>query len=186
MKRYLCFSAMLISGCAILGDQIGQPQITPMPNNKIEISMRGGVMTKRETLQAEWLKVASQRCSNYEILSRDFALQYDMPTLTGVIKCNGAPKKTPPSQNADDTEARPATTAAPRETRPEPRSNKSAASAAVAASTTKLRKTASKEAAVVKTLKKGESIAIVKQKGEWLLVETSTGEVGWCHKSGVK
>ncbi|MBI5886294.1 MAG: hypothetical protein HZB85_06905 [Deltaproteobacteria bacterium] len=89
MKKFLLpLIVLLITvGCAMMGSKISKPEITSMPNNSFEISLRGGVMTKRESLQAEWLKVATQKCADYEIISRDFALQYDMPTLSGVIKC---------------------------------------------------------------------------------------------------
>jgi hypothetical protein len=79
---------LLCSGCAMMGITISAPIITPMPNNAFEISMRGGVMTQRESLQSEWIKVAGKQCADYEVVSRDFATQYDMPTLSGIIKCN--------------------------------------------------------------------------------------------------
>ena len=78
---------VITAGCAMMGSKISKPQITSMPNNSFQIDLRGGVMTKRETLQVEWLKVAGQKCEDYEIISRDFALQYDMPTISGIIKC---------------------------------------------------------------------------------------------------
>jgi len=91
MKMINCFFAatvlMLASGCAMMGSSISEPVITAMPNNSFEISMKGGVMTQRDALQSEWIKVANKQCTSYEVVTRDFATQYDMPTLSGIIKC---------------------------------------------------------------------------------------------------
>jgi len=48
---------------------------------------------------------------------------------------------------------------------------------------TKVRKSPSSKATVMKTLRKGEEVQVVKQKDEWFLVELTGGETGWCHKS---
>lgn len=47
----------------------------------------------------------------------------------------------------------------------------------------KLRKLPSTNAGILKTLKKGEAVNIVKEKDDWFLVELAGGETGWCHKS---
>lgn len=52
-------------------------------------------------------------------------------------------------------------------------------------SKTKLRKSPSKKASVIKTLKKGEEVQVIKQKDEWCLVELAGGETGWCVKSSL-
>ncbi|MBK5275602.1 MAG: SH3 domain-containing protein [Desulfuromonadales bacterium] len=44
----------------------------------------------------------------------------------------------------------------------------------------KLRKKPSANAAVIKNLKKGEVVHVIKQKGGWCLVELAGGETGWC------
>lgn len=48
---------------------------------------------------------------------------------------------------------------------------------------TRVRKSPSSKATVIKSLKKGEEVQVVKQKGEWFLVELTGGETGWCHNS---
>lgn len=47
----------------------------------------------------------------------------------------------------------------------------------------KVRKSPSLKGAVIKTLKKGEEVQMVKRRDEWLLVELAGGETGWCHNS---
>ena len=44
----------------------------------------------------------------------------------------------------------------------------------------KLRAKPSSKAAVVKTLKKGEEVQVVKFKDQWCLIELKGGETGWC------
>jgi hypothetical protein len=44
----------------------------------------------------------------------------------------------------------------------------------------KLRKSPSKNAAAIKTLKKGEEVQVIKEKDGWCLVELAGGETGWC------
>ena len=53
----------------------------------------------------------------------------------------------------------------------------------VTGSKAKIRKKPSTKAAVVKTIKKGEVVQVIKQSDEWFQVELVTGDVGWCHKS---
>lgn len=48
---------------------------------------------------------------------------------------------------------------------------------------TNVRKSPSSKATVIKTLKKGEEVQVIKQKDEWLFVKLSGGETGWCHNS---
>jgi len=47
----------------------------------------------------------------------------------------------------------------------------------------KLRQKASSKATVIKNLKKGEEVQVIKQKDGWCLVELAGGETGWCHNS---
>jgi hypothetical protein len=47
----------------------------------------------------------------------------------------------------------------------------------------KIRKKPSTKAAVVKALKKGEEVQVIKQSDEWFQIELASGDVGWCHKS---
>jgi hypothetical protein len=53
----------------------------------------------------------------------------------------------------------------------------------VTSSKATLRKNPTKDAKVIKTLKKGEEVKMIQKKGNWFNVELSDGEVGWCHKS---
>ncbi|MCM2358057.1 MAG: SH3 domain-containing protein [Geobacteraceae bacterium] len=46
-----------------------------------------------------------------------------------------------------------------------------------------LRKSPSTKAVVVKTLREGEEVKVIKQKDNWFQVQLANGEVGWCHKS---
>jgi len=205
MKNVLSFFAVmalfLISGCAMMGNNINEPIITSMPNNSFEISMRGGIMTNRETLQTEWLKVAEQKCADYEIVSRDFALQYEMPTLSGVIKCKKKSKSESSieSQNSSSTPTRivpPNSTSSPASIEPQKSSTVSESSTPQNSSTSpssmivtenkaKLRKKPSTKADVVKSLKKGEEVQVIRQKDGWCLVELAGGETGWCAKGSL-
>lgn len=68
----------------------------------------------------------------------------------------------------------------------EPQSTTSAsASMVVIGNKAKLRKSPSAKAAVIKTLKKGEEVQVVKLKDEWCLIELSGGETGWCLKGSL-
>ena len=49
----------------------------------------------------------------------------------------------------------------------------------------KLRKSPSTKATVIKTLKKGEEVQVIKMKDEWCLIELAGGETGWCAKSSL-
>lgn len=61
----------------------------------------------------------------------------------------------------------------------------SAASMVVIESKAKLRKSPSAKAVVIKTLKKGEEVQVIKQKDGWCLVELAGGETGWCLRSSL-
>lgn len=58
----------------------------------------------------------------------------------------------------------------------------SSATMAVSESIANFRKNPSTNADVLKKLKKGEEVRLIARQGEWLQVELSSGEVGWCHK----
>lgn len=47
----------------------------------------------------------------------------------------------------------------------------------------KIRKKPSTKADIVRTIKKGEVVQVIKQSDEWFQVELASGDVGWCHKS---
>lgn len=47
----------------------------------------------------------------------------------------------------------------------------------------KIRKKPSTKADIVKTIKKGEVVQVIKQSDDWFQVELVSGDVGWCHKS---
>jgi hypothetical protein len=49
----------------------------------------------------------------------------------------------------------------------------------------KLRKSPSTKAVVIKTLKKGEEVQVIKLKDEWCLIELAGGETGWCLKGSL-
>jgi len=49
----------------------------------------------------------------------------------------------------------------------------------------KLRKKPSTKAEIVKNLKKGEEVQLIKQKDGWCLVELAGGETGWCAKGSL-
>jgi SH3 domain-containing protein/PEGA domain-containing protein len=53
----------------------------------------------------------------------------------------------------------------------------------VTSSKAKIRKKPSTKAAIVKNLKKGEKVQVIKQQDEWFQIELAGGDVGWCHKS---
>lgn len=61
----------------------------------------------------------------------------------------------------------------------------SSTSMVVINSKAKLRKRPSKKAAVIKTLKKGEVVQVIKLKDEWCLIELAGGETGWCAKGSL-
>lgn len=61
----------------------------------------------------------------------------------------------------------------------------SSASMIVNESKAKLRKSPSTKATVIKTLKKGEEVQVIKLKDEWFLIELAGGETGWCLKSAI-
>lgn len=72
------------------------------------------------------------------------------------------------------------------ESRVEPqRTTSSSASMIVINSKAKLRKNPSAKATVIKTLKKGEEVQVVKLKDEWCLIELAGGETGWCLKGSL-
>ena len=50
---------------------------------------------------------------------------------------------------------------------------------------TKLRKKPSAKGEVVKSLKKGEEVQLIKEKAGWCLVELAGGETGWCLKGSL-
>jgi hypothetical protein len=60
--------------------------------------------------------------------------------------------------------------------------NTSSVSMVVIENNAKLRKRPSINATVLKTLKKGGDVQVIKQKDEWCLIETSDGETGWCQR----
>lgn len=70
-------------------------------------------------------------------------------------------------------------TVAPQNTTPSPASTSMVATGNKA----KIRKKPSTKADVVKTMKKGEEVRVIKQKDDWFQIELASGEVGWCHKS---
>ena len=47
----------------------------------------------------------------------------------------------------------------------------------------KLGKNPDKKAGVLKSLKKGEVVKVIKEKNEWLYIELANGDLGWCLKS---
>ncbi len=47
----------------------------------------------------------------------------------------------------------------------------------------KIRKKPTTKADIVKTIKKGEVVQVIKQSDDWFQVELASGDVGWCHKS---
>jgi hypothetical protein len=47
----------------------------------------------------------------------------------------------------------------------------------------KIRKKPSTKADIVKTIKKGEVVQVIKQSDDWFQIELASGDVGWCHKS---
>jgi hypothetical protein len=47
----------------------------------------------------------------------------------------------------------------------------------------KIRKKPSTKADVVKNIKKGEVVQVIKQSDDWFQIELASGDVGWCHKS---
>ena len=47
----------------------------------------------------------------------------------------------------------------------------------------KLRQKASTKSAVIRNLKKGDEVQVLKQKDGWYLIELAGGESGWCHNS---
>ena len=55
----------------------------------------------------------------------------------------------------------------------------------VAASKEKIRKKPSNSATVVKSLKKGEVVQVIKQQDDWSQVELVSGDVGWCRNSAL-
>jgi hypothetical protein len=61
----------------------------------------------------------------------------------------------------------------------------SSTSMVVINSKAKLRKSPSTKAAVIKALKKGEEVQVIKQKDGWCLVELAGGETGWCLKGAL-
>jgi hypothetical protein len=189
----MALGLLITPGCALMGSAISEPTITPMPNNAFEISMRGGVMTQRESLQSEWIKVAGKQCADYTVVSRDFATQYDMPTLSGIIKCKNKHSSksglvTTPSQPETQPKAQPV--ARREENKYErktisPNTASSSASMIISQPKTKLRKKPSYKSDVVKNIKKGEVVQVIKQRDEWYLVELPGGETGWCQKSSL-
>lgn len=66
---------------------------------------------------------------------------------------------------------------------PAPISTFSTTSMVVTENKSKIRKKPSTKAAIVKTLKKGEVVQVIKQSDDWFQVELASGDVGWCHKS---
>jgi hypothetical protein len=69
---------------------------------------------------------------------------------------------------------------------PDQGNSTSSASMVVTSSKAKIRKKPSSKAAIVKNLKNGELVQVIKQQEEWYQVELSGGDVGWCHKSVLK
>ena len=47
----------------------------------------------------------------------------------------------------------------------------------------KIRKKPSTKADIVKSMKKGEVVQMIKQSDDWFQIELASGDVGWCHKS---
>lgn len=66
---------------------------------------------------------------------------------------------------------------------PAPISTFSTTSMVVTGNKAKIRKKPSAKAAVVKTIKKGEVVQVIKQSDDWFQIELASGDVGWCHKS---
>lgn len=61
----------------------------------------------------------------------------------------------------------------------------SSASMVVITSKAKLRKSPSAKATVIKTLKRGEEVQVIKEKNGWCLIELAGGETGWCLKGAL-
>ncbi len=61
----------------------------------------------------------------------------------------------------------------------------SSASMIVNVNKAKLRKKPSDKAGIVKTLKKGEEVQVIKQDQGWCLIELAGGETGWCQKGSL-
>jgi hypothetical protein len=59
----------------------------------------------------------------------------------------------------------------------------SSASMVVIGNKAKIRKKPSTKADIVRTVKKGEVVQVIKQSDEWFQIELVSGDVGWCHKS---
>jgi len=95
------------------------------------------------------------------------------------------------SENQPKAKSNPPQTIQPVEKRIEPASSSvshqntatSSASMIVTGNKAKIRKKPSTKAAIVKTLKKGEVVQVIKQSDDWFQVELASGDVGWCHKS---
>lgn len=78
--------------------------------------------------------------------------------------------------------------AQPVETKSEPSiavqsTSSSSESMVVIGNKAKIRKKPSRKADIVKTMKKGEAVQVIKQSDEWVQIELASGDVGWCHKS---
>lgn len=68
-------------------------------------------------------------------------------------------------------------------TSPAPISTSSTTSMVVIGNKAKIRKKPSTKADIVRTIKKGEVVQVIKQSDEWFQIELASGDVGWCHKS---
>lgn len=68
----------------------------------------------------------------------------------------------------------------------QPEANPAPVQMIVANSMAKIRKKPSTKAAIVKNLKKGEQVQVIKRQDEWFQIEVASGDVGWCHKSVLK
>lgn len=62
-------------------------------------------------------------------------------------------------------------------------STTNASSMIVTGNKAKIRKKPSTKAEIVKSLKKGEIVQVIKHNDEWFQVELASGDVGWCHTS---
>jgi Bacterial SH3 domain len=109
-------------------------------------------------------------------------------TDTGIVTKQAEATASPPEQQPPKTQAQPAVEkpvagSKPRQNAAPSNTTLPSETMIVTVSKAKLRKSPSTKAAVIKTLKKGEEVTVVKRKNDWLMVELAGGEVGWCHKS---
>jgi len=59
----------------------------------------------------------------------------------------------------------------------------SSPSMTISSNNANLRTAPSKNAEIIIKMQKGQEVNFIKQKDEWIMVELTSGEVGWCHKS---